>query len=254
MKYDNLIIIWLQKHLIWYSSIFLISGLSYRMFSLPTYEHIPTTPWVYIFRDNKKEILYVGKAKNLQKRLIQYFAPWSVWKQDMLNKAKDMEFINCQSEQEALLLESNLIKQHQPIYNRLLKWDNSYVYIKLSHHRFPQITLTRRKSDDWAIYIGPKSNTQELKKLLQVLRQYIQYRTCSDQQFWKGVLCNDYIFGLCKGRCIYAQHDKKEVLLSHDKPDLKSIEYIDKLLDQAKILWFDREKSYHKWSFYSHIK
>lgn len=164
----------------------------------------------------------------------------------MLNKAEDMEFISCQSEQEALVLESNMIKQHQPLYNRLLKWDNSYVYIKLSYHVFPQITLTRVKNDDGAIYIGPKSNTQELKKLLQVLRQYIQYRTCSDQQFGKGVLCNDYIFGICKGRCIYAQLDKKEYFLSQNKPDSKGIERIDKLIYQAKSLWFDEQKSYHR--------
>ncbi|MBP7007253.1 hypothetical protein KBB05_00565 [Patescibacteria group bacterium] len=101
----------------------------------------------------------------------------------MLNKADDMEFITCQSEQEALVLESNMIKQHQPLYNRLLKGDNSYIYIKITNHPYPQITLTRWRMDDGATYIGPKNNTQELKKLLQLLRQYIQYRTCSDKQF-----------------------------------------------------------------------
>lgn len=216
------------------------------MFTLPQHNHIPTGPWVYIFRDRRKEILYIGKAKNLQKRIIQYFSPWSVWKQDMLNKADDMEFITCQSEQEALVLESNMIKQHQPLYNRLLKGDNSYIYIKITNHPYPQITLTRWRMDDGATYIGPKNNTQELKKLLQLLRQYIQYRTCSDKQFWSWVLCNEFMFGFCKWWCVYAQLDKKQQLMAQKNPDLKKLAQIDRLLEAAKTLWFDPDKNYHK--------
>ena len=179
------------------------------MFSLPNLNHITEWPGVYIFRDGKQQILYVWKAKNLKKRLSQYFHPWSVRKQDMLSKAEHVEFLECQSEQEALVLESNLIKTHCPTFNRLLKWDNSYIYIKITNHRFPQILLTRYRSDDGATYIGPKNNTQELKQLIQYMRQYLQFRTCKEMQFRQGELCNDYIFGLCKGRCVYAKIEER---------------------------------------------
>lgn len=195
------------------------------MFTLPTLDHIPMTPWVYVFRDSKKTILYVGKAKQLRKRISQYISPGSVWKQDMLSKAHSLEFFECQSEQEALIFESNMIKQHQPVFNRLLKWDNSYVYIKITNHPFPQLTLTRRRVNDWAIYIGPKNNTQQLKKLIHYLRQYLQFRTCTDRQFRQGVLCNDYVFWLCKWWCVYAQCDNQTKL------------------DQAKRLWFELIKN-----------
>ncbi len=175
------------------------------MIRLQSLDHISEQSGIYIFRDNKKHILYIGKAKNLKKRISQYFAPWSLWKQDMMHKAEDVEFMVCQSESEALVLESNLIKQHKPHYNRLLKWGNSYAYIKITSHPRPEVMLTRFRSNDGAIYIGPKNNTMELRKLIQWLRQFLQYRGCKDSMFNKGQLCNDFVFGLCKGRCVYAK-------------------------------------------------
>jgi len=222
------------------------------MFVLPNVDHISEWPGVYIFRDIKKSILYVGKAKNLRKRLSQYFNPGSVRKQDMLSKASDVEFLSCQSEQEALVLESHLIKTHYPPFNRLLKWDNSYVYIKITHQRFPQVFLTRYRSDDKATYIGPKNNTQELKKLIQYMRQYLQFRTCKDTQFKQWELCNDYVFGLCKWRCIYAkiEEEKSRSTLQTDqvKDDKNNgkkrwiiwhnNQNYNQILEKAKRLWF----------------
>lgn len=208
-------------------------------FSLPSLDHISELPGVYIFRDGKKRVLYVWKAKNLKKRLGQYFNPGSLWKQDMLSKAEDVEFLVCQTEQESLILESNLIKQYSPPYNRLLKWDNSYVYIKITRGDFPQILLTRYRSDDGAVYIGPKNNTQDLKKLMQYLRQFLQYRTCKDLQFRQGQLCNDYVFGLCKGRCVYAKIEiKKAENAAMDQQNIKEDKKYNQIIDTAKRLWF----------------
>ncbi|MFA7284493.1 MAG: GIY-YIG nuclease family protein [Candidatus Absconditabacterales bacterium] len=179
------------------------------MISLETLNHISEEPGIYIFRDAKKGILYIGKAKNLKKRITQYFAVGSLRKQDMMHKAEDVEFMVCQSESEALVLESNLIKQHQPVYNRLLKGDNSYVYIKITSHPWPEVVLTRWRVNDGATYIGPKNNTMELRKLIQRLRQFLQYRGCKDSVFKQGQLCNDFVFGLCKGRCVYAKLGEK---------------------------------------------
>jgi len=97
--------------------------------------------------------LYIGKAKNLQKRVQQYFAPGSLWKQEMLAQAFGLDFHVVQNESEALYLEDNLIKKHQPYFNNLLKADNSYVYLKITHEDFPQIILTRKKANDKATYI-----------------------------------------------------------------------------------------------------
>lgn len=163
--------------------------------------YIPHLPWVYLFKDGKGEILYIGKAKNLHKRVSQYFTPWSVRKQEMLAKAESVDFITVENESESLYLESNLIKKHLPPFNNMLKGANAYAYIKLTKHPVPQLLITRKKLNDGATYIGPKHNTKELKKFLQYLRQIIQYRTCPLSQFNQKKLCSDYYFKLCKGRC-----------------------------------------------------
>ena len=108
--------------------------------------HIPQKPWVYLFKTSKDEILYIGKAKNLYKRVSQYFTPWSVRKQDMLAQADHIDFIVVENESESLYLESNLIKQHLPPFNNMLKGANAYAYIKLTRHPVPQILITRKRS------------------------------------------------------------------------------------------------------------
>lgn len=168
-------------------------------------EKIPTNAWVYLFKDRKWTILYIGKAKNLQKRIGQYFSPNSLRKQEMLEKADKVDFLIVKNEGEALYLEDNMIKQHQPEYNNLLKADNSYVYIKITKEAFPQIFLTRKKTNDGSLYIGPKRDTIQLKKFLQYLRQILKFRGCKTTQFKQGKLCSDYYFWLCKGRCALAK-------------------------------------------------
>ena len=110
--------------------------------------HIPNLPWVYLFKDKKEQILYIWKARNLQKRVNQYFTPWSVWKQEMLLKADHVDFFVVENESESLYLESNLIKKHLPPFNNMLKWANAYAYIKLTKHPVPQVLITRKKIND----------------------------------------------------------------------------------------------------------
>ena len=112
----------------------------------------------------------------------------------MLDKAVKVDFLIVKNESEALYLEDNLIKQHQPEYNNLLKADNSYVYIKITKEFFPQIFLTRKKINDGSMYIGPKNDTIQLKKFLQYLRQILKFRGCKTTQFKQGKLCSDYYF------------------------------------------------------------
>lgn len=164
--------------------------------------HIPNNPWVYMFKAKSWKILYIWKAKDLKKRVEQYFNKniW-VWKEDMISKSFTIDFYITQTEQEALILENNLIKKYQPRYNTLLKWDNSYTYIKITNEDFPKIILTRFKDNDNAIYIGPKTYRQDLKKILQFLRQFFLFRNCSKTQFKQAKLCSDYTFWLCAGWC-----------------------------------------------------
>jgi excinuclease ABC subunit C len=136
--------------------------------------------------------LYIGKAKNLKKRVQQYFTPGSVWKQEMVAKADRIEFIEVSSESDSLTLEENLIKEHLPEYNRLLKNNSNHIFIKFSNEDFPSVSLSRTRRKDKAMYIGPKQNTQELRKLLQYLRQIFKFRTNSSAEFHKGVLTTDY--------------------------------------------------------------
>ena len=106
-----------------------------------------------MFKDQQGIVLYIGKAKNLQKRVSQYFSPGSLWKQEMLQKANTVDFLVVKNESESLYLENNLIKKYKPFYNNMLKGGNGYTYIKLTHHEFPQILLTRMKKNDKAIYV-----------------------------------------------------------------------------------------------------
>ena len=106
-------------------------------------EKIPSKTWVYLWKKNNK-VLYVWKAKNLKKRLEQYFRTWIwVWKEDMVQKATDIDYFLTWTEEESLVLENRLIKKYNPPYNCLLKWDNSYVYIRIWTWPFPKIEFTR---------------------------------------------------------------------------------------------------------------
>lgn len=164
--------------------------------------NIPNKPWIYLFKDKKDNILYIWKAKNLKNRVSQYFNPNSVRKQEMLNQADKVDFLQVKTESEALYLEDNLIKEHQPIFNNMLKWSNSYAYIKITKEDFSQVIITRNKIKDGSKYIWPKHNTRELKNFLQYLRYILKRRWCKKNQFNQWKVCSDYHFWLCSGWCV----------------------------------------------------
>ena len=192
---------------------------------------VPENPWVYFFKKNWGKTLYIWKTKNLKKRVSQYFSVSSVWKQDMVAKADKVEFVETQNEQEAIILETNLIKEQHPPYNNLIKWEWSYVYIKITNEDFPQIFLTRFKDNDWATYIGPKSFRHELKHLLQIIKNILMFRTCKKTEFQKWTLCGEYFFNLCKWWCVYSKLNQKNK---------------DKYLSQAKKMWFEEDITYQQ--------
>ncbi|MDR3246092.1 MAG: excinuclease ABC subunit UvrC [Prevotellaceae bacterium] len=178
---------------------------------------LPNEPGVYQFLDIYEKIIYVGKAKNLRKRVSSYFitrADSSLRLQVMVNKIADIQHIITVSESDALLLENNLIKKYQPRYNVLLKDDKTYPWICITNERFPRIFLTRRKLKDGAKYLGPYTSVITVKTLLELVKQTYPIRTCRLNLSPESIaskkfnVCLEYHIGNCKGPCIGLQSEE----------------------------------------------
>ncbi len=146
---------------------------------------LPESPGVYLFRDGAGQIIYVGKAVSLKNRVRSYFSAAverNAKVRSMMERARDFEFITTDSEVEALILESNLIKEHRPRYNIILKDDKSYPYIKVTtNEQFPRVFITRRVVKDGARYFGPYTQVGAVHETLRLLRRIFPLRTCKQQ-------------------------------------------------------------------------
>ncbi len=141
----------------------------------------PQTPGVYRFRDQRGEVLYVGKARNLRRRVLSYFSHRDLPARTarMLALAEDLDFTVTATEVEALVLENTLIKRHRPRFNVLLKDDKTYPYIKVTTgEAWPRVTLTRRVLDDGHTYFGPFMGQYMARRLMEVIRTRFAVRTC----------------------------------------------------------------------------
>jgi len=144
-------------------------------------EKIPSTSGVYIFLDGNNEMLYVGKASNLKKRIKSYFQrqynPPRI--EAMISQIRDLDYITTPSSVEALIYEANLIKEKKPKYNIEFRDDKSYPYLKLTvNERFPRLFITRGKKSDGALYYGPYPNVKLLRKALSIVREIFVLRSC----------------------------------------------------------------------------
>ena len=170
---------------------------------------LPSSPGVYQYYDKNGKILYVGKAKNLKKRVSSYFNK----KHDshrigvMVKKIKEIRHIVVNSEADALLLENNLIKKYQPRFNVMLKDDKTYPWICIKNERFPRVFSTRRLIKDGSEYYGPFTSVKTVNTLLELIRELYQIRTCnydlSEEKIRNGKykVCLEYHLGNCKGPC-----------------------------------------------------
>ncbi len=166
---------------------------------------IPSLPGCYIFRDERKRPLYVGKAKNLRTRVASYFRAKVPVKVERLRRAAwELEFIVTKSEWEAFLLENNLIKQFRPPFNTLLKDDKSYPYIKLTvKDRYPKALFTRKPRRDGALYFGPFVPGSLARKNLRILRDHFHVVTCRDPlNGSRPRPCLVYEMGHCCAPCV----------------------------------------------------
>ena len=170
---------------------------------------IPVNPGIYKYFDEKDELVYVGKAKNLRKRVSSYFTKtFTTYKTyELVQRIRRIEFTIVNSEQDAFLLENSLIKQFQPKFNINLKDDKSYPFIVIKNEPFPRVFLTRRKINDGSEYLGPFTSVGRVRELLDLVKSNIQLRTCqlnlSEAQIKKGKykVCLEYHLGNCKGPC-----------------------------------------------------
>ncbi|TPV34711.1 excinuclease ABC subunit UvrC [Paucihalobacter ruber] len=170
---------------------------------------LPDAPGVYQFYDKQGKILYVGKAKNLKKRVSSYFTKTHEYGKTrvMVKKITEIKHIVVETETDALLLENNLIKKHQPRYNVMLKDDKSYPWICIKNERFPRVFSTRRVIKDGSEYFGPYTSMKTVKTLLDLIKGLYHIRTCkydlsaAKVEAGKYKVCLEFHLGNCNGPC-----------------------------------------------------
>jgi len=170
---------------------------------------LPHQPGVYQYFDANDKLIYVGKAKDLKKRVSSYFTKHHEYGKTrvLVKNIRTIKHIVVDTESDALLLENNLIKKHQPRYNVLLKDDKSYPWICLKNERFPRVFPTRRVIKDGSEYFGPYTSMKTVKTLLGLIKGLYQLRTCnyhlSEEKIEAGKykVCLEYHLGNCKGAC-----------------------------------------------------
>ena len=216
---------------------------------------LSSEPGVYRYYDKDNQLLYVGKAKNLKNRVMSYFhKPSSNYRlQIMVRKIHRLETTIVPSEYDALLLENNLIKEHQPFYNILLKDDKSYPWICIKNEPFPRIFLTRKVVKDGSEYFGPYAKIKPAKVLLEIIKEIYKIRTCtldlSETKINQGKykVCLEYHIKNCEGACEGLETEE------HYNKNIKSIRGIikgdfrlakqhleDEMLQYAKNLEFEK--------------
>ena len=192
---------------------------------------LPNNPGVYRMLDVNEKYLYVGKAKNLKKRVSTYFSKTqsSARIASMLSKTCDIEIVVTNTEAEALLLENNLIKQHRPRYNILLRDDKSYPYIFISSkHKYPQITFYRGNRKKQGRYFGPYASVSAARYALSLLQKVFKVRQCDDYFFsHRSRPCLQHQIDRCSAPCVGLINEKDY------KSDINSsIEFLEGNSDQ----------------------
>jgi len=196
---------------------------------LDTVRSLPEKPGIYQFINDEEQIIYIGKAKNLKKRVSSYFqkAPDNAKLAVLIRKIKSINHLVVDTESDALLLENNLIKRHLPRYNVLLKDDKTFPWICISNEPFPRVFTTRKVVRDGSQYFGPYTSGKIWKNLIDLIRSIYKIRTCTlnlteeNIQSGKFKVCLEYHIGNCLGPCVGLQTE----------PDYRSqVDQIGKIL------------------------
>ncbi|TAI47786.1 excinuclease ABC subunit UvrC [Flagellimonas allohymeniacidonis] len=191
---------------------------------------LPHNPGVYQFYDEEGKILYVGKAKDLKKRVSSYFVKNHEYGKTrvLVKKIQSIRHIVVPTESDALLLENNLIKKYQPRYNVLLKDDKSYPWICIKQERFPRVFPTRKLIKDGSEYYGPYTSMKTVRTLLDLIKSLYPLRTCnydlSEEKINAGKykVCLEYHLGNCKGPCVgWQEADEYHDQIAHVRDIIK---------------------------------
>jgi len=217
---------------------------------------LPQEPGIYQYFDENGHLLYVGKAKNIRKRVSSYFLSYNghtLKTIELVQKIKDIQFTIVDSEHDAFILENELIKNYQPKYNINLKDDKTYPYIIIKKENFPRVFLTRRKINDGSTYIGPFTNVLAVRELIDHIKHTIPLRTCTLPLTHKNIeqgkfkVCLEYHLGNCLGPCqgfqTLAEYNEsieqvQHLLKGNVKPVIANLK--TKMLEQANNMAFER--------------
>ncbi|HCI54633.1 MAG TPA: excinuclease ABC subunit C [Bacteroidales bacterium] len=206
--------------------------------------NLPDNPGIYQFIDSFGKIIYVGKARNLKKRVSSYFTKKQSGKtRVMLQNAAELRYIITDNESDALLLENNLIKKYQPRYNILLKDDKTFPWICIKNEPFPRVFLIRKQVRDGSDYFGPYTSVAMVKTILELVRRLYPLRTCNYNLTQENInagkfkICLEYHLGNCSAPCIGKQtKEEYNKNISQTKDILKGnissvIEYLQGLMN-----------------------
>jgi len=207
-------------------------------------KQLPTSPGVYLMRDAEGNILYVGKAANLRHRVSSYFGAkqkLSPKLQRMVSRISDFDFFVTSSEQEALILELNLIKRHHPRYNVRLKDDKTFPYLKINTNEdWPRVYITRRMEQNGGQYFGPFASAKSVRQTLKIIKRIFPFRSCSKPiTGTDSRACLWYYIGNCLAPCIGAVSQKeydeiiKQVILFLEGKQEKVIHELENRMDKA---------------------
>ena len=179
-------------------------------YSITERHKLPESPGVYQFYNKKGRLIYVGKAKNVKKRVSSYFTKqWAHFLKTckMVKQVVEVAVVLVNSEYEALILENNLIKAHQPRYNVLLKDDKTYPYLCLTKGPFPRLIATRQRSSKLGQYFGPFTSMRMLEQIQELVQELYPLRSCKYLLSEKNIkakkfkVCLEYHIGRCLGPC-----------------------------------------------------
>ena len=205
---------------------------------------LPPTPGVYLFKDAEGNIIYVGKASSLRHRVSSYFGSGQKLTpkiRRMVSKVADLEYFVTASEQEALILELNLIKRHHPRYNVRLKDDKSFPYLKINlSEDWPRVHITRRLEANGGRYFGPFASAKSIRQTLKLLKGIFPFRSCTRPITGSDPRpCLEYDIGHCLAPCIgkasraeYAEVIKQLILFLEGKQE-KVVKQLESRMNQA---------------------
>lgn len=210
--------------------------------------NLPISPGVYIFRDERGAVLYVGKATSLRDRVSSYFTSTHDPKTGVLvSKVSTIEHILTSTEVEALLLEIALIKRHRPPYNVMFRDDKSYPYIKITAEPYPRITKTRKRRDDGAAYFGPYPSAGAVKRTIETLCELFGLRTCTRRLERPSTPCLRYHIGRCAAPCAghipreeYVRNAREACELLEGKRERTIALLTEKMNHAARLRQFER--------------